>query len=131
MVGDPIGDFITRLMNAGAVKKEVIELPYSRMKHAVADTLVTLGYLKSAAKRGKKVKKTLEVELKYEKSGRSEIRGVKRISKPGRRIYTTAFEIRPVRFGTGKLILSTPKGIISGEDARKANVGGEKLFSIW
>ena len=118
-------------MNAGAVKKETVELPYSKMKHAVADALVACGYLKSASKRGKKVKKTLEVELKYEKSGRSEIRGVKRISKPGRRMYASVFDIRPIRFGKGKLILSTPKGILTGEAAREANVGGEKLFSIW
>lgn len=130
MVGDPIGDFITRLMNAGAVKKEEVELPYSRMKHTIADKLVALGYLKSAAKRGKKVKKTLAVELIYE-AGKSRIRGVSRISKPGRRLYASVNEIRPIRFGKGKLILSTPKGIMSGEEAREANVGGEKLFSIW
>jgi small subunit ribosomal protein S8 len=130
MVGDPIGDFITRLMNAGAVKKTEVELPYSRMKHTIADKLVALGYLKSAQKRGKKVKKNLAVELIYE-AGQSRIRGVSRISKPGRRLYASVNEIRPIRFGKGKLILSTPKGIMSGEEAREANVGGEKLFSIW
>ena len=131
MVGDPIGDFITRLMNAGAVKKDTAEIPYSRLKHAIADKLVALGYLKNATKRGKKVKKTLEVAFVYESNGRSQIRGVKRISKPGRRMYASVTDIRPIRFGKGKLILSTPKGIFTGEEAREANVGGEKLFSIW
>jgi len=130
MVNDPIGDFINRLSNAGKVKKETVEIPYSALKQAVADKLVSFGYLSSVEKHGKKVKKTLEVGLAYE-NGRSMIRGVKRISKPGRRMYKGAGEILPVKFGKGKLILSTPKGILSGEEAKKENVGGEELFSIW
>ncbi len=130
MVSDPIGDLITRLKNAGAVKKKTVEVPYSALRHAVADKLVAAGYLASATKQGKKVRKTLEVGLVYE-NGRSMIRGAERVSKPGRRMYVGAGNIRPVKFGKGKLILSTPKGILTGEEARKENVGGEQLFKIW
>lgn len=131
MVNDPIGDFVNRLKNAGAVNKENIEVPYSKLKHAVADKLVAAGFISSAKLQGKKVKKMLAVSLAYEDGGRSMIRDVKRISKPGRRMYKAVHEIMPVKFGKGKLILSTPKGILTGEEARKANVGGEELFAIW
>ena len=130
MVSDPVGDFIVRLVNAGAVRKEEVSVPYSKLKAAIADTLVSAGYLKSAAKRGKKVKKTLDVALAYE-DGAHRIRGVKRISKPGRRMYIGAESIHPIKFGKGKLILSTPKGVLTGEDAHKQRIGGEQLFIIW
>jgi small subunit ribosomal protein S8 len=130
MVSDPIGDFINRLKNAGAVKQVEVEVPYSLMKHAVADKLVSAGFLASAKVQGKKVKKTLAVSLAYE-HGRSIIRGVSRVSKPGRRMYASVHEIIPVKFGKGKLILSTPQGIMTGEEAKEKNVGGEQLFKIW
>jgi small subunit ribosomal protein S8 len=130
MVNDPVGDFVVQLMNAGAVRKSAVSVPYSKLKAAIADTLVGAGYLKSAAKRGKKIKKTLDVELAYQGDAHA-IRGVKRISKPGRRMYIGAEEIHPVKFGQGKLILSTPAGIITGEEARKQHIGGEQLFVIW
>lgn len=130
MVNDPIGDFIIRLTNASAVGKQTVDLPYSRLKHAIADALVASGYLKSAVQKGKTLKKTLTVGLIYT-DGKARIRGVKRISKPGRRLYTGTNNIRSVKFGRGKLVLSTPKGILTGEQAKKENVGGEQLFSIW
>lgn len=130
MVNDPVADFIIQLKNAGMVQKGTVALPYSKLKHAIADTLVTAGYLQSATKRGKKAKKFLEVELVY-KDGEHAIRGVKRISKPGRRLYMGVTDIYPVKFGKGKRILSTPAGILTGEEARKQNVGGEELFIIW
>lgn len=131
MVGDPVGDFIVRLTNAGAVRKDVVSVPYSRLKHAVADKLVEKGYVVSATKKGKKVKKTLDVELRYDENGKHYIRGVKRVSKPGRRVYSPVSEIHPVKFGKGSLILSTPQGILTGEEARANNTGGEQLFTIW
>lgn len=130
MVNDPVGDFITQLKNAGAVRKETVSVPYSKLKAAVADALVRSGYVTSAAKRGKKVRKTLDVELKYA-DGVHAIAGVKRVSKPGRRVYVGATDIHPVKFGAGALILSTPEGILTGEEARKKRVGGEQLFIIW
>ncbi len=131
MVSDPVGDFITQIMNAGAVRKETVSVPHSKLKAAVAEALVQAGYLKSATKRGKKVKKTLDVELVYTPEGDHVIRGVKRISKPGRRMYIQAANIHPVKFGSGKLILSTPAGILTGDEARTQKVGGEQLFTIW
>lgn len=130
MVGDTIGDFIIQLKNAGAVGKKEVVLPYSKLKHAIADKLVAAGFINSVSKKGKGVKKELVVELKYD-NGNHFIRGVQRVSKPGRRLYAGVGEIYPVKFGHGKLILSTPAGILTDEEARQQNVGGEQLFKIW
>lgn len=131
MVGDPVGDFIIQLKNAGMVGKKEVSIPYSKLKHAIADKLVAAGFVAEAIKRGKKVKKTLDVTLKYDTRGAHLIHGVKRISKPGRRLYVGVAEIFPVKFGKGKRILSTPAGILTGEEAKEKNVGGEELFIIW
>lgn len=131
MVNDPVGDFIIRLKNAGMVGKREVQVPYSKLKHAIADKLVASGFVISAVKRGKKVAKTIEVTLKYDAGGVHEIRGVQRISKPGRRLYIGVSEIFPVKYGKGKRILSTPAGILTGEEAKEKNVGGEELFIIW
>ena len=130
MVNDTVGDFIIQLKNAGMVGKAEVNLPYSKLKEAIAKKLTDAGYIASAEVKGKDVKKTLSVTLKYD-NGRHSINGVKRVSKPGRRLYTKVTEIYPVKFGNGHIILSTPAGILTGEEARKANVGGEQLFVIW
>ncbi len=130
MVGDTIGDFIIRLKNAGAVGKTEVSLPYSKLKHAIADKLVAAGYIEAAKQEGKKVQKNLVVTLKYE-SGKHTINGVKRISKPGRRLYTKVADIHKVKFGQGLMILSTPAGILTNDEAKAQNVGGEQLFIIW
>jgi len=131
MVGDPIGDFIVRLTNAGAVRKDRVVVPYSKLKHAVAEVLVARGFLLGVEQVGKKIKKSLEVTLRYNADGNAYIRGVKRVSKPGRRLYKKSSEIHPVKFGKGMVVLSTPEGILPGEEARKRGVGGEELFIIW
>jgi len=131
MVNDPIADFIIQLKNAGMVKKSEVTLPYSKLKHAIAEKLVESGFIANAEKHGKKVKKSLGVTLKYDAQGEHMIRGVQRVSKPGRRLYMKVGDIYPVRFGKGKRILSTPAGILTGEEARSKNVGGEELFIIW
>jgi len=131
MVGDPIGDFIIRLKNAGAVKHESVSIPHSKMKMAVAEVLKSEGFIKNVEKQGKKVRKTIYVELLYKKDGTPRITDVKRISKPGRRVYKATEEIFPVRYGKGILVLSTPKGILTNAQARKECVGGEALFEIW
>jgi small subunit ribosomal protein S8 len=130
MVGDVIGDFIIQLKNAGAVGKKNVSLPYSKLRHAVADKLVMAGYIEAVSTKGKVASKTLEVALKYE-NGAHRISGVKRISKPGRRLYTGVADIHQVKFGKGNLILSTPAGILTNDEARAKNVGGEQLFIIW
>ena len=131
MVGDSVGDFIIQLKNAGMVGKKQVSLPYSKLKAAIADKLVAEGYLLKAEKEGKKATKTLEVTLKYKEKGAHSISGVKRVSKPGRRLYIKSSEVYPIKFGKGRIILSTPAGILTGEEARKQNVGGEQLFIIW
>ena len=131
MTTDPVGDFINRLKNGGEVKKQTVSVPFSAFKMAIAEVLKDAGYIQAIDKKGKKVKKTLDVVLKYDDAGKARIIGVKRISKPGRRMYRGVEDIRPVRYGHGTLILSTPKGIMTDKEARKAKVGGEALFEIW
>lgn len=131
MVSDTIGDFIIRLKNAGVTHKETTEAPYSKLRHAIADKLVAAGYLTEATVEGEGPQKTLRVTLKYTSHGTHAIRGVTRVSKPSRRMYAKAVDIHPVKYGTGHMILSTPAGILTGEEARSQNVGGEQLFKIW
>lgn len=132
MVNDSISDFIIQIKNAGAIKKAVISVPYSKLKFAVGKKLQEAGYVKSVTKHGKKTKKTVDVELLFnEKTGKARIEGVKRVSKPGCRVYTNVTGINPVKYGHGSLILSTPKGILTDKEARKEKVGGEALFKIW
>lgn len=131
MVNDPVGDFIIQLKNAGMVRKSSVSIPYSKLKAAIADKLVETGFVASVDKHGKKVKKSLDITLKYSESGVHQIQGVQRVSKPGRRLYLSVPQIFPVKFGKGKRILSTPMGILTGDEAREKNVGGEELFIIW
>lgn len=131
MVGDPIGDFIIRLKNASAVAHDSVAVPHSKVKMAIAEVLKEAGFVKEVEKRGKKVRKTINVDLLYNKDGSPRITEVKRISKPSRRMYKGADEIFPVRYGKGVLVLSTPKGILTDAQARKEGVGGEALFEIW
>jgi len=131
MVVDPIADFINQLQNAGKVKREIVSVPYSKFKFAVAHKLKDAGYIKSVSKRGKKTRKCVEVELSYDEGGVSKIHGAIRVSKPSRRIYERADKIKSVKYGVGSLILSTPKGVLTDKEARKENVGGEALFKIW
>jgi len=130
MVSDTIGDFIIRLKNAGAVGKDTVSVPYSKLRHAIADKLMAVGYVADVSIKGKTVHKTLEVTLRYE-AGTHRIGGVQRVSKPGRRMYTKVADIHQVKFGKGHLILSTPAGILTNLEACQQNVGGEQLFKIW
>ena len=131
MVSDTIGDFIVRLKNGGMVGKETVSVPYSKLRHSIADKLVEAGYLAAAKAEGKlPQEKQLEVTLNYE-NGEHRINGVQRVSKPGRRLYAKVTDIHPVKFGKGHMILSTPAGILTGEEAKEKNVGGEQLFMIW
>lgn len=127
---DPIADMLTRIQNAGKAGKQTVLVSYSKLKFAVASVLLKEGYILSLNKKGRKDGKFIEISLAYE--GRTpKILGVTRISKPSRRMYTTFHDIMPVRQGHGDLILSTPKGILTGKEARTMKVGGEMLFKIW
>jgi small subunit ribosomal protein S8 len=124
---DPIADMITRINNACAVGKERVIMPYSKMKHAIADTLVSSGFLSSVEKFGKEKKKELDIALSY-KEGKKGFRFL-RLSKPGRRMYVKTTELTARERG-GVVILSTPKGILTGKDAREQKAGGEALFEV-
>jgi len=130
MVGDPIGDMLARIRNAAAVGHDNVRVPYSKFKHAVAKVLLKEGYVSSVEKRGRKVVKTIEIGLAYNNNV-PKIKGTERVSKPSKRVYQATKNLRPVRHGFGTSILSTPKGILTGGDARKEHVGGEILFLIW
>lgn len=131
MVNDPVADFLVRLKNAAALGQVALSVPYSNFKMAIAQTLKGAGYVKAVEKKGKKVRKTLDVTLECDVGGKPRLVGVKRISKPGRRVYRGARELHAVRYGHGALILSTPKGVMTNTEARKHKVGGEALFEIW
>lgn len=128
---DPIGDFIVRIKNAGSVKKKNISVPFSNMKLAIAELLSSKGYVGAVAKKNKGNAKYLNVELLYGTDGSPIVSGVKRISKPSRRLYESAKNIKKFRRGFGLSIFSTPEGIMADVDAKKNNVGGEFLFNIW
>lgn len=131
MVGDTIGDLIIRLKNAGMVGHESVSLPYSKLRHAVVGKLQEAGYVAAVDATGDTpATKQLVVTLGYE-NGQHQIHGVKRISKPGRRLYAKATDMHPVKFGKGHVIMSTPAGILTNEEAKAQNVGGEQLFMIW
>jgi small subunit ribosomal protein S8 len=131
VITDPIGDFIIRLKNATAVNKARVEVPFSKMKHAIALTLKKSGYLGEISESGNGVGKILICELLYTEAGSPKINGVKRISKPGRRLYSGVSKVHPVKYGRGLMVLTTPKGILTDAEARKDRVGGETLFTIW
>jgi small subunit ribosomal protein S8 len=127
---DPIADMIIRIKNASDSKKESVVLPYSKLKLAILDVLLKEGFVKSFAKKGKKITKWIEVGLVYE-DGMAKVRGVDRVSKTSKRVYYQAKDIRPVKSGYGLLLLSTPQGIMTDKMAKTAHVGGEALFKIW
>ena len=130
MVTDPISDLIIRIKNAGPVRKETVSLPYSKLKHAIAEVLVKHKFVSSVEKKGEGVGSTLELGIAYD-GVKPRVNDVQRISKSSRRVYKGATEINSVRNGFGSLILSTSKGSMTDKEARKAKVGGEALFKIW
>lgn len=130
MVSDRVGDFIIRLKNAGAIGQEVVSVPHSNHLEAIAKKLKELGFV-SDVSIAKKLPKTLEVTLAYDDRGTHKITDVKRISKPGRRLYASSTETHSVKNGFGARIMSTPKGILSDREARRDRVGGETLFEVW
>ena len=119
------------MKNAGVSRKETVEFPFTKMKLAICDVLKNEGFIADFARKGKKVSnKVIEVTLKYV-AKQPKITGVTRLSKYSKRVYGGAADIKPVKQGKGILVLSTPKGILSGADARKEKVGGELLFKLW
>ncbi len=128
MVTDRVGDFIIRLKNASVVKRQKVDAPHSKQLEAIAKKLQVLGFVDAVEKVGDR---TLRVMLAYDECGASRIRGVRRLSKPGRRLYISHRDAHKVAGGAGARIISTPKGILSDAEARGARAGGETLFEIW
>lgn len=127
---DPIADMLISIKNAGNAGKNLAEVPFSQLKESIAEVLFKNGFIASYAKKGKKVQKTLELGIAFE-GKKPRVANVLRVSKPSRRFYMKAGDIKPVRNGYGLMVISTPKGVMTGDDARKAQVGGEVLFKIW
>ncbi|HLF27923.1 MAG TPA: 30S ribosomal protein S8 [Anaerolineae bacterium] len=133
-VSDPIGDMLTRVRNAIMVGHASVALPSSQIKVAIAAILKDEGYIQDVEITQNGGRATLRLWLKYSGERRSRtpaINGLQRISKPGRRVYTNKDEIPWVKSGMGIAILSTPKGVITGQQARRLNVGGEVLCYVW
>ncbi len=127
---DPITDMLNQIRNAQAVEKTEVSLPFSKLKNEIAMILMKENFVEDVKKATKGKNKILKIGLKYD-DGISAIEGSKRVSKPGQRIYTGTQKIKRVRGGFGISIISTPKGLMTNDQARKAKLGGEVLLEIW
>lgn len=128
---DPIADMLTRIRNANAVRHESVEIPASKIKRQIAEILKREGYIRDAEYIDDGKQGVIRIFLKYGPNNERVITGLKRISKPGLRVYAKSTEIPRVLRGLGIAILSTSKGVMTDKEARKAKVGGEVLAYIW
>ncbi len=126
---DPIIDLIIRIKNGYSAKREIVESPHSNFREAVIKKLMSLGYVKQYEVEGEVVK-TMNITLTYD-AGNPAVTGVKIASRPGRRWYTRAKNLKPVIGGLGYALISTPEGILTNKEAFKKKIGGELLFEIW
>ncbi len=129
-LNDPLGDMITRIRNAQLRGRSVVTTPASKLRARVLDVLIEEGYVRSYAEVERDGHKELEIQLKYTE-GAPVISDIQRVSKPGRRVYSSIKDLRLVRNGLGIAILSTPKGVMSDAAARTQNVGGEVLCKVY
>lgn len=131
-MSDPIADMLTRIRNANTAKHDTVDIPASKMKLAIADILLKEGYVKAVDVVEEGNFKTIRVTLKYGANKNEKVlTGLKRISKPGLRVYASKDELPKVLGGLGTAIISTNKGVLTDKEARKENVGGEVLAFIW
>ena len=128
---DPIADMLSRLRNATMARHEKADMPWSRVKERLAHVLQSEGYVREVVASGQGAEKTLTVLLRYSEAGQPAISGVRRISKPGMRVYSSADDAPVVRKGLGVSILSTPLGLLADREARRRKVGGEVLCEVW
>jgi small subunit ribosomal protein S8 len=131
MMTDPIADMLTRIRNAVRVERPLVDMPDSKVKRGLADVLKREGYIWDWHVIEATPVPALRIELKYGPSGERVIQRIRRISKPGRRVYSRAKDLRPVLGGLGIRILSSSRGVISDREARQRNLGGEVLCEIW
>ena len=130
-ITDTIADLLTRIRNASSAKHETVEVPASNMKKAICQILVDEGYVKSFTVSEDGKQGMIKIVLKYTKNKMPAIKGLRRVSKPGLRIYSKAEELPRVMKGLGIAIISTSKGLMTDREARKENIGGEVLAFIW
>ena len=130
-MSDPLADMLTRIRNAGMVKFESLEMPLSNLKADVAKILKSEGYINDFQVVKDEKQGTLKIELKYDQHNQAAISGLKRVSKPGRRVYVKHDEIPTVMSGLGVAIVSTSQGVMSDREARATKVGGELLCEVW
>ena len=128
---DPIADMLTRIRNANKMRHETVSIPASKEKEAILNVLANEGYIASVARNENEGKPELVVTLKYTATKERVIRQLKRVSKPGLRVYAEVNNLPRVLNGLGIAIISTSKGVMTDRDARKANVGGEVLAYVW
>jgi small subunit ribosomal protein S8 len=131
MMTDPIADMLTRIRNAVRVERPTVEMPLSKVKRGLAEVLKREGFIWDFEEVEANPSKQLRLQLKYGPNGERVIRHIKRISKPGRRIYSGADMLRPVLNGLGIKIISTSHGVISDREARQRHLGGEVLCELW
>lgn len=124
-------DLLTKIKNAQKAKKESMKVPYSNLGFAVAELLAKHHYVESAVKKGRMPKRVIEIKLKYDQTGQGTIEEIKVLSTPSRRLYRGYKDFRPVRQGYGLAAVSTSKGIMTMQEAKKMKVGGQLLFEIW
>ena len=130
-ITDPIADMLTRIRNANSAKHKTVDIPASKMKTAIAEILFKEGYIKSFELINNETQGIIRVTLKYDEKGTRVIDGIKRISKPGLRVYAGKEELPRVLNGLGTAIISTSKGLKTDKEAREAGMGGEVLAYIW
>jgi small subunit ribosomal protein S8 len=130
MMTDPIADMLTRIRNSVRVERPYVDIPTSRVKRGIADVLKREGFIWDWKEIEEEPVAQLRIELKYGPNGERVIQSIKRVSKPGRRLYTRSRELKPVLGGLGITIISTSKGVISDREARRDNVGGEVLCEV-
>ena len=131
MMTDPIGDMLARIRNAGMAKHPELVLPASNTKLAIARVLVESGFLEDVRVEAREGRATLVVRMRYDDEGQPLVDGLKRVSRPGRRVYVGHEELPRVRNGLGVAVISTSKGILSDRAAREASIGGEVLCEVW
>ncbi len=131
MMTDPIADMLTRIRNAVRIERGSVEMPISKVKRGVAEVLKREGYIWDWAVLESDPVRVLKLDLKYGPNGERVIRHIKRVSKPGRRVYSKARDLKPVLQGLGITVLSTSRGVVSDREARQKNLGGEVLCEIW
>jgi small subunit ribosomal protein S8 len=131
MMTDPIADMLTRIRNAGMAQHAEASCPSSRMKLAIANVLKESGFLGDVRVETREGQPVLIMGIRYHSSGKALIGGIRRVSKPGRRVYVSSDEVPKVRNGLGLALLSTSKGILSDQAAREASVGGEVVCEVW